>query len=46
MFGARAYAANFDDEKLAKAVRYAHLHNVRIYVAVNTLLDEREFSAA
>ncbi len=46
MFGARAYAANFDDEELAKAVRYAHLHNVRIYVAVNTLLDEREFSAA
>lgn len=46
MFGARAYAANFDDEELAQAVRYAHLHKVRVYVAVNTLLDEREFTAA
>ncbi len=46
MFGARAYAANFTDKELAQAVRYAHLHKVRVYVAVNTLLDELEFTAA
>lgn len=33
---------NFDDEKLARAVKYAHSHNVRLYVTVNNLLSERE----
>lgn len=33
---------NFDDEKLAKAVKYAHAHNVRLYVTVNNLISERE----
>ena len=33
---------NFDDEKLARAVKYAHAHNVRLYVTVNNLISERE----
>ena len=44
-FGARASAANFDGEELARAVEYAHFHHVRIYVTVNTLIKERELPA-
>jgi putative protease len=44
-FGARAYAANFDDEELAAVVREAHLLGVKIYVTVNTLVDNGELSA-
>lgn len=33
---------NFDDEKLARAIKYAHTHNVRLYVTVNNLLSENE----
>lgn len=42
MFGARASAPNFTDEELADAVRYAHLRGVRVYVTVNTLVDDSE----
>lgn len=41
-YGARAFADNFDTEELSRAVRYAHLHGVRVYVTVNTLLFDRE----
>lgn len=41
-FGARAYAPNFSDEELTEAVRYAHLRNVKVYVTVNTLVDDSE----
>ncbi len=41
-FGARASAANFGEEELARAVEYAHLHQVRVHVTVNTLVKERE----
>ena len=45
-FGARAYAANFDLDELCGLLRYAHLRGVSVYVAVNTLLKDAEFSAA
>ena len=35
-FGARAYASNFDKEEMAKAVYFAHMHRVRLYITVNT----------
>ena len=41
-FGARAYASNFDKEEMAKAVYFAHMHRVRIYITVNTLVDDSE----
>lgn len=44
-FGARAYAANFNDEELAEVVREAHLVGVAIYVTVNTLIDNEEIPA-
>ena len=42
-FGARSYAGNFDNAELLKAVEYCHLHNVLVYVTVNTLVKENEF---
>ncbi len=41
-FGARAYAKNFDSDELRTAVNYCHLHGVRLYVTVNTLVYDRE----
>lgn len=41
-FGARAYASNFDEAEMTRAVQFAHLHRVRIYVTVNTLVDDAE----
>lgn len=37
--------ANFDDEKLAKAIKYTHDRGVQLYVTVNNLLSERELPA-
>ncbi len=42
MFGARAYADNFDTEELISAIDYAHLRGKRLYLTVNTLLKEQE----
>ena len=44
LHSARAFAKNFDESELADGVRYAHLHGVRVYVALNTLLYDRELS--
>ncbi len=41
-FGARAYAKNFDIDGLKKAVSYCHIHGVKLYVTVNTLVYDRE----
>ena len=41
-FGARQYANNFNREEIEKAVFFAHLHRVRLYVTVNTLVDDSE----
>ena len=42
MFGARAYANNFSEEELLRALDYAHLHDKKIYLTVNTLLKQNE----
>ena len=42
-FGARAFAKNFDLEELARAAVYCNLHGVKLYVTVNTLVDDKEF---
>lgn len=44
-FGARAYASNFDEEQMAQAVYFAHMHHVRLYITVNTLVDDSELEA-
>ncbi len=43
-FGARANANNFSKEELLKSIDYAHLHNRKIYLTINTLLKENEIS--
>ncbi|MDD2497246.1 MAG: DUF3656 domain-containing protein [Desulfitobacteriaceae bacterium] len=44
-FSARASASNFDQEQMIKAVKYAHLRNVKIYVTVNILIDNAELKS-
>lgn len=44
-FGARAGAA-FDEQMLEAALRFAHLHQRRIYVTVNTLIKASELESA
>ncbi len=41
-FGARQSAPNFEDPELLRALEYAHLRGVSVYVAVNTLIPEAE----
>lgn len=43
-FGARAFADNFTTEELIQGIHYAHLFGVRIYLTVNTLVKEKEFT--
>jgi putative protease len=43
-FGARKFAANFEEPQLREAIDYAHLHGVKAYVTVNTLIREDELA--
>lgn len=43
-FGARAFANNFDNETMQKAVEYCHLRNVSLYVTVNTLYSDDQLN--
>ena len=45
-FGARKFAQNFDESELEKAIEYAHLHRVKVYVTVNTLIRDGELPDA
>ena len=41
-FGARKFAANFDDEQIVEAIKYCKTHSVKSYITVNTLVTDRE----
>jgi putative protease len=43
-FGARAFSKNFNDEEMVKAINYAHIYGVKVYVTCNTLIYDREVS--
>jgi len=45
-FSARAYASNFDNETMMKAVDYAHSYSVKVYVTINTILKQNELKEA
>ena len=45
-FNARRGAHNFSPEEFEKAVRYCRLRNCRVYVTLNTLVNDREMKAA
>ena len=41
-YGARKYAGNLTVQEIDQAVDIAHMHNVKVYVTVNTLIYESE----
>ena len=41
-FGARAYAENFDNDSILRAIEFAHLHGCKLYLTVNTLFKDKE----
>ena len=45
-FNARRGAKNFTDEEFEKAVRYCHIRGCKVYVTLNTLVNDREMEAA
>ena len=42
-FGLRAFASNFDEEEIIKAINYAHERNVKVYITVNILAHNEDF---
>lgn len=45
LFNARAYASNFDNETLERVCELCRTFGVKVYVTVNTLYKDEEFSA-
>ena len=45
-FNARRGAKNFSDEEFEKAVRYCRIRGCKVYVTLNTLVNDRELSSA
>lgn len=45
-FSARNSAKNFDLNEIEEAVKYAHLRNTKVYLAINTLLTDDELNEA
>jgi U32 family peptidase len=45
LFNARRLAGNFSQKELVKVVQYAHFHNVKIYLTLNTLIKNKEINA-
>ena len=41
-YGARAFAENFDEETLCRAIYYAHLFERKVYLTLNTLMKQSE----
>ena len=46
LFSARAFATNFNDEELEKAINYAKLRGVKTNLTLNTLIKDEEFEQA
>ena len=42
LFGARAYAGNFDQDELIRAIHEVHVLGKKLYLTVNTLLKNKE----
>ncbi|MCL2603313.1 MAG: U32 family peptidase [Defluviitaleaceae bacterium] len=45
-FSARAYAKNFHDGELAQAIEYTSAYGIKVYLAVNILMTDRELKEA
>ncbi|MBR3112816.1 MAG: U32 family peptidase [Methanobrevibacter sp.] len=44
-YGARKFAENFTLDEIGEAVNIAHMHNVKVYITVNTLIKEDELES-
>lgn len=44
-YGARKFAKNFTINEINEAVNICHMHNVKVYVTVNTLIKEDELES-
>ncbi|MEK6853290.1 MAG: DUF3656 domain-containing protein [Nanoarchaeota archaeon] len=44
LFNARRLAGNFNTEGLKTAIQYAHLHDVKVFVTLNTLIKNNEIA--
>jgi putative protease len=42
LFGARAFAGNFNNDELVEAINYCHSYGVKVYVTTNILIYEHE----
>ena len=42
LFGARAFAGNFNNDELVEAIKYCHMYGVKVYVTTNILIHEHE----
>ena len=42
-FGLRAFAGNFSNEEIVKAVKYAKEHNKKLYVTINIIAHDEDF---
>lgn len=42
-FGLRAFAGNFSDEEMEKAVKIAHEQNKKVYVTLNIIAKDKDF---
>ena len=45
-YGARKFAENFTLDEIEEAINIAHMHNVKVYVTVNTLIRQDELENA
>jgi len=45
-FSARAFATNFDESELTSAIKYANSASVKVHLAINTLMTDRELNEA
>lgn len=43
VFSARTSAKNFNEDELKRAVAYCHIHGVKLYVTINTIVFDDEF---
>ena len=46
LHNARQFAENFDSDNLQKAIEYAHVRDVNVYLTLNTLISDREMEEA
>ncbi|MCF0110474.1 MAG: U32 family peptidase, partial [Erysipelotrichaceae bacterium] len=46
LYGARAYANNFNEKEIVEAISYCHAYDVKVYVTMNTMLYTNEIEEA